>query len=56
MAESKKSARQHGRRLDGEADVGGEVELDYAPSGLVWRLTCPAASAVKPGEREQNLI
>jgi PAS domain S-box-containing protein len=24
--------------------VGGEVQLDYAPSGLVWRLTCPAAN------------
>src|SRR5262249_15294093 len=28
-----------GRRL------GGEVQLDYAPSGLGWRLTCPAANA-----------
>jgi PAS domain S-box-containing protein len=27
--------------------VGGEVELDYAPSGLVWRLTCPAANALE---------
>jgi PAS domain S-box-containing protein len=26
--------------------VGGEVELDYAPSGLVWRLTCPAANVL----------
>jgi PAS domain S-box-containing protein len=26
--------------------VGGEVELDYPPSGLVWRLTCPAANAL----------
>jgi PAS domain S-box-containing protein len=33
--------------------VGGEVELDFAPSGLVWRLTCPAANALEPGEREQ---
>jgi PAS domain S-box-containing protein len=29
--------------------VGGEVKLDYAPSGLVWRLTCPAASTLEPG-------
>jgi two-component sensor histidine kinase len=29
--------------------VGGEVELDYAPSGLAWRLTCPAANALEPG-------
>jgi PAS domain S-box-containing protein len=34
--------------------VGGEVELDYAPSGLGWRLTCPAANALEPREREQN--
>jgi two-component sensor histidine kinase len=30
--------------------VGGNVELDYAPSGLTWRLTCPAANAVEPVE------
>jgi two-component sensor histidine kinase len=27
--------------------VGGEVQLDYAPSGLTWRLTCPTANAVE---------
>jgi PAS domain S-box-containing protein len=26
--------------------VGGEVELNYAPSGLMWRLSCPAANAL----------
>jgi hypothetical protein len=26
--------------------VDGEVDLDYAPSGLIWRLTCPAANAL----------
>ena len=26
----------------------GEVKLDYAPSGLEWRLTCPAANALEP--------
>ncbi len=26
--------------------VGGEVELDYTPAGLMWRLTCPAANAL----------
>jgi PAS domain S-box-containing protein len=31
--------------------VGGEVELDYARSGLKWRLTCPAANTLEPGER-----
>jgi PAS domain S-box-containing protein len=33
--------------------VGGAVDLDYAPSGLTWRLTCPAANALEPWEREQ---
>jgi len=32
--------------------VGGEVQLDYAPSGLMWRLKCPAANALEPWERE----
>jgi PAS domain S-box-containing protein len=27
--------------------VSGEVDLDYAPSGLEWRLTCPAANALE---------
>jgi two-component sensor histidine kinase len=27
--------------------VSGEVQLDYAPTGLVWRLTCPAANALE---------
>ena len=31
--------------------VNGEVQLDYAPSGLVWRLTCLATNAM---ERERN--
>jgi two-component sensor histidine kinase len=40
-----------------ERSVGGEVELDYAPEGLRWRLTCPVASALETtlpdvGERE----
>ncbi len=30
-----------------ERSVGGEVELDYAPSGLTWRLICPAANALE---------
>jgi PAS domain S-box-containing protein len=29
--------------------VDGEVQLDYAPSGLMWRLTCPAANALERG-------
>jgi two-component sensor histidine kinase len=35
--------------------VDGEVELDYAASGLGWRLTCPAANALEPRKREQNI-
>jgi two-component sensor histidine kinase len=31
-----------------ERSVGGKVDLDYAPSGLTWRLTCPAVSALEP--------
>ncbi len=34
--------------------VGGEVQLDYAPSGVTWRLTCRAANALEAWEREQN--
>jgi PAS domain S-box-containing protein len=28
--------------------VDGAVDLDYAPSGLSWRLTCPAANVLEP--------
>jgi two-component sensor histidine kinase len=31
-----------------EYTVDGVVDLDYAPSGLTWRLTCPSASALEP--------
>lgn len=31
-----------------ERGVNGSVELDYAPSGVTWRLTCPAADALEP--------
>jgi PAS domain S-box-containing protein len=30
-----------------ERGVGGEVRLDYAPSGVTWRLTCPAANVLE---------
>jgi PAS domain S-box-containing protein len=36
-----------------ERSVDGKVGLDYAPSGLTWRLTCPAANALEPSERQQ---
>ncbi len=31
-----------------EHSVDGNVDLHYPPSGLTWRLTCPAASALEP--------
>jgi PAS domain S-box-containing protein len=31
-----------------ERSVDGKVDLEYAPSGLTWRLTCPAANALEP--------
>jgi PAS domain S-box-containing protein len=30
-----------------ERSLGGNVRLDYAPSGVTWRLTCPATNAVE---------
>jgi two-component sensor histidine kinase len=33
--------------------VDGAIDLDYAPSGLTWRLTCPAARSLEPWERKQ---
>jgi PAS domain S-box-containing protein len=34
--------------------LGGEVELDYAPSGLAWRVTCPAPNALEPATDRQE--
>jgi PAS domain S-box-containing protein len=31
-----------------ERSVDGTVELNYASSGLTWRLTCPAATVLEP--------
>jgi two-component sensor histidine kinase/PAS domain-containing protein len=31
-----------------EHSVDGNVDLRYPPSGLTWRLTCPAVSALEP--------
>ena len=41
-----------------ERSVGGAVELNYPPSGLIWRLTCPAANALEPEKRltEGNFV
>jgi two-component sensor histidine kinase len=35
-----------------ERSLDGAVDLDYAPSGLTWRLTCPAANALERGEQQ----
>jgi hypothetical protein len=32
-----------------ERSVDGTVDLDFAPSGVMWRLTCPAANALSAG-------
>jgi PAS domain S-box-containing protein len=36
-----------------ERSIGGTVDLDYARSGVMWRLTCPAVRALESREREQ---
>jgi two-component sensor histidine kinase len=36
--------------------VSGEVELNYAPSGLIWRLSCPAANALEPAARDPMYV
>ncbi len=28
--------------------MGGRVELEYALSGVTWRLTCPEVNALEP--------
>ncbi len=30
-----------------ELTIGGEAQLEHAPSGTTWRLTCPAANALE---------
>jgi len=35
-----------------EHSVAGTVDLDYASSGVRWRLTCPAPNALEPQERD----
>jgi PAS domain S-box-containing protein len=39
-----------------ESSVDGAVDLDYAPSGVTWRLTCPAANALGlNGDTQSNM-
>jgi two-component sensor histidine kinase len=37
-----------------ERSMDGRVELDYAPSGVTWRLTCPAPNALEPSEQRDR--
>jgi PAS domain S-box-containing protein len=37
-----------------ERGVRGDVKLDYAASGVTWRLTCPAENAIELGYRESG--
>src|SRR5215475_2722824 len=41
-------------RTMAEHSLSGEVAIYYARSGLMWQLTCPAANALEPQEREPN--
>jgi two-component sensor histidine kinase len=34
--------------------VGGEVQLHYAPSGVVWSLTCSAVNAIERNTHYKN--
>jgi PAS domain S-box-containing protein len=37
-----------------ERSLDGKVDLDYAPSGVTWRLACPAANALEEGSKSQG--
>jgi two-component sensor histidine kinase len=37
-----------------ERSVGGTVDLDLAPSGLSWRLVCPAVNALEPANQVEG--
>jgi PAS domain S-box-containing protein len=37
-----------------ERSVKGKVDLDYAPSGVTWRLSCPAVNALGLRGHERN--
>jgi PAS domain S-box-containing protein len=38
-----------------ERSVEGAVDLDYAPSGLIWRLTCPAGNVLERMPRAADI-
>jgi PAS domain S-box-containing protein len=35
-----------------ERSLDGTVDLEYAPSGVTWRLSCPAANALEPANSQ----
>jgi PAS domain S-box-containing protein len=39
--------------LMAKRSVGGEVNLEYAPSGVTWILTCPSENVLEAAEREE---
>jgi two-component sensor histidine kinase len=38
-----------------ERSLGGEVRLDYAPTGVAWHLTCPAGNALEGAPNETGV-
>jgi PAS domain S-box-containing protein len=38
-----------------ERSVGGEVRVDFAPSGVIWRLACPAVNALEWAPKARNI-
>ena len=36
------------------SSVAGRVDLDYAPTGVTWRLACPAENVLEPFERHDG--
>lgn len=34
--------------------LGGDVELDFAPAGLAWRVTCPATNVLEPAASSRH--
>jgi two-component sensor histidine kinase len=38
-----------------ERSIGGEVRLDFVPSGVVWRLACPAGNALEWAPKARDI-
>ena len=39
-----------------EASLGGTVDLEHAPSGVTWHLTCPAESTLEAGKPSSSVL